>query len=418
MKADSYIIINGKEARVREYERGVIRINISEVYLKIEMLGGFGIVSGENRVTEQVGKSSKVWKLIQYLITNRNKSVSQEELINVFCDGDLVANPGSALRTMVSRARAALEKAGLDNADELILAKSGGYAWNNKIKCEVDAEEFEELCKKANSKIPEDKRLECLLQATNIYRGDFLPNSAGDMWVIPLARWYRSMYISCAHDALELLTRKGHNVEAEELCAKALRMDPFDEQLLEYRLRSLLAQGKNAEAYDEYKRMEVMFYDVLCVQFSESLSALYSQIQKPIIKEGATLEAVIEDFLKDANYTGAYNCDITAFKTMCQIEARSMSRSGRTTFLARFDTKHEPQAKNGGVMKQLADAIPNSLRKGDLFTRATPSQYMLMLHNLTYEDCKSLIDRIMYTLDTKYLPKIIGVSIKPLRPIL
>ena len=90
------------------------------------MLGGFVIVSGENRVTEQVGKASKVWKLVQYLITNRHKSVSQEELINVFCDGDLVANPGSALRTMVSRARAALVKAGLTRADELILAKSGG----------------------------------------------------------------------------------------------------------------------------------------------------------------------------------------------------------------------------------------------------------------------------------------------------
>jgi len=387
------------------------------MFLRIEMLGGFGIVSGENRVTEQVGKSSKVWKLIQYLITNRNKSVSQEELINVFCDGDLVANPGSALRTMVSRARAALARAGLSHADELILAKSGGYAWNNAIKCEVDAEEFEELCKKSSSKIAEDKRLELLLKAASLYRGDFLPNSAGDMWVIPLARWYRSLYISCAHDALELLTRKGRSVEAEELCAKALRMDPFDEQLLEYRLRSLLAQGKNTEAFDEYKRMETMFYDVLCVQFSDNLSALYSQIQRPVVKEGATLEAVIDDFLRDADYPGAYYCDLAAFKTLCQVEARSMSRSGRTTFIARFDTKHEPHAKNGGVMKQLAIAIPSSLRKGDMFTRATPSQYMLMLHNLTYEDCKSLIDRIMYTLETKYLPKIIGVSIKPLKPI-
>jgi len=382
------------------------------------MLGSFAIISKENRVAEQVGKSSKVWKLIQYLITNRNKSISQEELINVFCSGDFVANPGSALRTMVSRARAALASSGLSYPDELILAKSGGYAWNNAVKCEVDAEEFEELYKEANSKIGEDKRLELLLKAAKLYRGDFLPNAAGDMWVIPLARWYRSMYISCAHDALDLLTRKGRNTEAEELCAKALRTDPFDEQLLEYRLRSLLAQGKNAEAFDEYKRMEAMFYDVLCVQFSENLCSLFSQIQKPVIREDATLEAVIEDFLKGADYPGAYYCDIAAFKTMCQIEARSMARSGRSTFIARFDTKHEPNAKNGGVMKQLANAIPSNLRKGDMFTRATPSHYMLMLHNLTYEDCKSLIDRIMYSLDTKYLTKIIGVSIKPLTPIL
>ena len=382
------------------------------------MLGGFVILSDENRVTEQVGKSSKVWKLIQYLVTNRHKSVSQEELINVFCDGDLVANPGSALRTMVSRARAALAKAGLQNAEGFILPKSGGYVWNNTRKCEVDTEEFEELYKKAGVSGDDDEKLEYLLQATKLYRGDFLPNSAGDMWVIPLSRWYRSMYIGCAHDALELLTRKGRSAEAEELCAKALRLDPFDEQLLEYRLRSLLAQGKNAEAFDEYKRMEAMFYDVLCVQFSENLCSLYNQIQRPIIREGAPLDAVIDEFLLDADFTGAYYCDLTVFKILCQIEARSMARSGRTTFIARFDTKHEPNAKSGGVMKQLAVAIPRSLRKGDMFTRATPSQYMLMLNSLTYEDCKSLIDRIMYSLETKFLPKIIGVSIKPLKPII
>ena len=398
--------------------KGVVSISTDEVTLRIEMLGGFIIIIGENRVAEQVGKSSKVWKLIQYLITNRYKTVSQEELINVFCDGDLVANPGSALRTMVSRARAALTKSGLPNADEWIIAKSGGYAWNNDRTCAVDTEAFEDLCKKAGSDVDDDEKLEMLLQAAKLYKGDFLPNSAGEMWVIPLARWYRSMYITCTHDALDLLTQKGRSIEAEELCAKALRSDPFDEQLLEHRIRSLLAQGKNSEAMDEYKRMETMFYDVLCVQFSENLRALHNQIQKPVIKEGATLEDVIDDFLKDADYPGAYYCDITAFKTFCQIEARSMARSGRTTFIARFDTKHEPRAKNGGVMKQLAIAIPRSLRKGDMFTRATPNQYMLMLNNLTYEDCKSLIDRIMYTVETKFLPKIIGVTIKPLKPIM
>jgi len=63
-------------------------------------------------------------------------------------------------------------------------------------------------------------------------------------------------------------------------------------------------------------------------------------------------------------------------------------------------------------MKQLGMAIPGSLRKGDLFTRCSPNQYMLMLFSLTYEDCKTLISRIIHTLDSKYLPKIMGTHIK------
>jgi len=68
-------------------------------------------------------------------------------------------------------------------------------------------------------------------------------------------------------------------------------------------------------------------------------------------------------------------------------------------------------------MKQLGMAIPGSLRKGDLFTRYSPSQYMLMLYSLTYEDCKMLINKIMHSLDSKNLAKIIGTHIRHLNPI-
>ena len=394
------------------------KISISDVHIRIEMLGGFVIATDENRITEQVKRSSKIWKLLQYLIAHRYKAVSLEELIDVFCEGEQMGNPGSALRTMVYRARAVLAQGGIPYAENMILSKNGGYAWNNAAHCDIDAEEFEALCKKAGTEQDEDERLALLLKAAELYKGDFLPNSSGDMWVMPLSRWYRSMYLNCAHDTLALLTKKERSVEAEELCAKALRVDPFDEDMLGYHLRALMAQGKNAEALDAYKRMESMFFDVMGVYFSDNLRALYSQIQRPALKEGNLLDDVLNEWLVGADYPGAYYCDLSVFKTMYQIESRSVPRSGRTAYIVRFDTKHEPGVKGGGVMKKLGMSIPVNLRMGDLFTRASPSQYMLMLHSLTYEDCKSLIDRIMYTLDAKYLPKIIGTSIRPVTPIM
>ena len=397
---------------------GVGNIKIDDVHIRIEMLGGFVIATEQNRITEQVKRSSKIWKLLQYLITHRHKSVSQEELIEVFCEGEQMGSPGSALRTMVYRARAVLAKGGIPFAENMILSKNGGYAWNNAANCEVDAEEFEALFKKAGLEKDDDIRMKLLVQATDLYQGDFLPNSSGDMWVMPLAGWYRSMYLSCAHDALEVMTRKGLSVEAEELCVRALRVDPFDEEMLGYHLRALIAQGKNAEALDAYRKMESMFYDILGVHFSDNLRALYSLIQKPVVKEGVQLEDVLNEWLEGADFPGAYYCDPSVFKTLYQIEARSVPRSGRTAYIVRFDTKHEPGTKGGGVMKQLGMAIPVNLRMGDLFTRSGPNQYMLMLHSLTYEDCKMLIDRIMYALDAKYLPKIIGTSIKPVIPII
>jgi len=382
------------------------------------MLGGFAIIHNGRRITEQAKKSSKVWRLLQYLIAHRDKSISQEELIEAFCDDELLGNPGSALRTMVYRARSALAKGGMEFADDMIIAKSGGYSWNRSVSCDIDVEEFESLIKKAAAPgISDEDKLELLLEAADLYKGDFLPNSTGDMWVMPLVRWYRSLYLGCVHDALVLLEAAERYIDAEALCAKALCIDPFDEKLIEYHLRALISQGKNAEALEEYKRMETMFFDVLGVNFSDSVRSLYSAIQHQDQQKETPLEDLLAEWLKDADFPGAYYCDAGMFKTLFQIESRSVPRSGRTAFLVRFDTKLETNAKDGGVMKQLGLAIPGCLRMGDLFTRYSPNQYMLMLYSLTYEDCKMLVNRVLRAVDSKHLPKIIGTSVKHVTPL-
>ena len=380
------------------------------------MLGGFRIAFDGAKITEKVKRSSKIWKLLQYLITYRGKSIPQDELIEVFCGSDVVGNPGSALRTMVYRARTALAESGMPFAEEMILSKDGGYSWNNAPQCTVDAEEFESLWKKSGACDDEETRLELLLKAIDLYKGDFLPNSAGDMWVMPLSRWYRTIYIECVHAALALLTDTGQSARAEELSTRALQLDPFDEITLEFHLRALLAQGKLAEANDEYKRAENMFYDVLGISFSDNLQALLSQIQRPVVKDNIPLESLMDEWLDGADFPGAYYCEPSEFRTLFRIETRSVPRSGRTAYLVRIDTKPELNAKNGGVMAKLGMLIPSVLRMGDLYTRASSSQYLLMLHSLTYENCKDLINRILYSLDTKHLTKVIATTIKAVKP--
>jgi len=386
--------------------------------LRVELLGGFTIICNGKHITEQARKSSKVWRLLQYLITNRYRSVSQDELLEVFCDEDLQVNPGSVLRTMVYRARGALEKSGLDCAENLIIAKSGGYSWNNTIECTTDIEEFESLIKKAGAEgLDNRNKLDLLLRAAALYKGDFLPNSTSDLWVIPLVRYYRTLYLGCVHDAVDLLDGFGQNTEAEELCTRALCIDPFDEQLIEHHLRALITQDKADEALRVYKKMETMFYDVLGVNFSDNLRSLYSKIQYQETKSQMTLEELLEEWISDADYPGAYYCDASIFKALFQIEARSVPRSGRTAFIIRFDTKHDPKGKDGGIMKQLGMAIPRCLRMGDLFTRSSPSQYMILLYSLTQEDCQMLINRILRAVDGKYLPNLIGTQFRHVTPV-
>jgi len=209
----------------------------------------------------------------------------------------------------------------------------------------------------------------------------------------------------------------GRSAQAEELCTRALGIDPFDEKLIEYHIRALISQDKNAQALVVYKKMESMFFDVLGVNFSENLRALHNKILQPEIKKESTLDELLEQWLEEADDPGAYYCDAGIFKTLYQIETRSAPRSGRMAFVVRIDTKHEPGAKSADVMKPLGVAIASCLRMGDIYTRYSPGQYLILLYSLTYEDCKMLIGRILHTIDSKHLKKIIGTHIKHVVPV-
>ena len=393
-------------------------MNLDEINMQINMFGKFAIYLNGALITEQTKRSTKEWKLIQYLIVHRDRAVPKDELINALYMNEDMGIPNSALRTIVYRARSALISSGLPFGEGLILSIRGGYRWNNDAPCTVDIEEFEALIEKAGAAAGQEERLGLVLQAADIYHGSFLPNSAGEMWVISLERRYRSMFISIVHEALGMLVESGLNDKVEELCAKGLRTDPFDEKILEYHLSVLLAQGKNAEAADEYRKTEAMFYDVLGVAFSDTLRSLYSRMQSMEVNEGKSLARTLNEWLSDADFPGAYYCDANVLKSVFQIEARSAARSGRMAYIVRFDVRYRPDIAEHEAMKQLGKAIPANLRKGDLFARIAANQYMLMLNSLTYDNCEMLIDRIIGSLDIKNQCEVESTSIIQIKPIL
>ena len=388
------------------------------VQLKVEMFGGFVVYCNDQPIVRQIRKSPKIWRLIQYLLKYRHKTVTLDELINTFCnDEQQVAKPSNALRTLVFRARAALSSSGIPEPERLILSGNSGYRWNIDVNCTIDVEEFEALLRKADSSTEPEERLELILQAANLYKGDFLPNSAGELWVMPLARWYRTAFIDSVYEAVEILTRNGRYAEAEVLCAKAIRTDPFNERILEHYLRTLIARGKNLEALDEYRKMKAMYYDVLGVTFSQSLVSLHDQIQRIEIREDSSLENLLDEWLFGADFPGAYYCDVSVFKAVCQIEARSAARSGRTTYIVRIDVDYHGEEEGGCAIRELSQTIPKVLRKGDLYTRLDTGQFMLMLNSLTHSDCTMLIDRMLNSFDDAFRQNIIATSIEAIKPI-
>ncbi|MEG0566494.1 MAG: helix-turn-helix domain-containing protein, partial [Hungatella sp.] len=66
--------------------------NTSDIY--VNMLGEFSIKIGSKAVSDRNNQAKKPWILLEYLITFRNRSISQSELIELIWGSDDSTNPG------------------------------------------------------------------------------------------------------------------------------------------------------------------------------------------------------------------------------------------------------------------------------------------------------------------------------------
>ncbi len=89
--------------------------------LYINMLGEFTLRYGENVISDQEGRSKKLWLLIEYLVTFRGKEISQNDLIDLLWPDDSNGNPANTLKTLVHRARTMVAGLEYENTKNIII---------------------------------------------------------------------------------------------------------------------------------------------------------------------------------------------------------------------------------------------------------------------------------------------------------
>ena len=130
------------------------------------------------------GRSRRLWTLTAYLILNRNRGVSAQELIDLLWPEAESDNPLSTLQNNVSRARAALAELGFTHAKVIIHNEKGYYRWAPDRETQLDVEQFETLAKAALAEEDMKKsvfgKLFLLPVGTVLYPGHGEPTTIGD----------------------------------------------------------------------------------------------------------------------------------------------------------------------------------------------------------------------------------------------
>ena len=385
----------------------------------VRMLGELSLTCGENTVSDSSNRSKKVWGLLAYLVCNRGQFFSQQKLIDLLWGSDSDStNPENALRITLHRLRSILDQLWEGAGRELILRREGGYGFNPEVEVTLDYELFEGFAATQG-----DGRLAAIEQALELYKGEFLPKQAGEMWVIPISTHFQNLHLMLTLEAAQLLSEANRHGDAVKFCTAALDMNPYHEPLHQILMQELVAVGDRKGAVSVYESLSKRLFDDFGIRPNEQTRAVYrSAVHSP---EDRTLpiDEVLEHLQEPDSKAGAMECDYDYFKVLCYAESRAMERSGNATHIALLSLSSDegkPLSKRstGRIMDQLGESLRHNLRRGDTISRCSVSQYIIMLPKANYEDSCMVCRRIIaaFSKAHPYISAKINYMVQPLNP--
>lgn len=388
------------------------------------MLGGFSLTIGDISVTNKIQQARKPWNILEYLVYYHDREVPADELVGIIWSDSNNVNSTNALKTLIFRTRKLLEPFALPT-QQLITQNRGAYCWNSEMELSLDTQEFEELCRRSERPgLSGEEQLTLLTRALELYKGDFLPKSSWEPWVIPISSHYRSLFVSATLRAVEMLSEREQWESIIQLCRHAITIEPYNEDFHYHLIDALYSDGRQLEALSQYRDMMDSFYNEFAITPSERMSELYKQIQNRENGINTDLSLIQKSMQEEQRILGAYFCEFPVFRDIYQLERRAIARTGDSIFLGLLTlSKEDGSLPRSTVltraMGHLDNAVISSLRHGDVYTRYSVSQYMILLPSASYENGEMVLQRIIRNYKKAYIRKelTINYSLQAIAPI-
>ncbi len=391
--------------------------------ISVKMLGELSLTCGEVKVTERANRS-KEWILIAFLLCNRNRAISRDELLRLLVETEDVLDHGNTFRKILWRARKAVEPLSAALETELIQYKGGMCSWNAEVPVSVDAEVFEDLCKQAEKADNDQERLEDYRAAASLFKGEFLPKLSGEQWIAPLSAFYLNLFVDACMEALPLMIDAGLHDEAEQLSQEAIRVSPYYEEFYQFRMQAQIGQKDYDAAAQTYQNLHQRFLSELDVTPSEESQALYQEVLRRSGQRRKPLGQLQEQLRESERPDGAWICDFSMFRMFYQMEARSALRRGDAIHVGVLSL----EGRNGkelsdrvleNAMRQLGACIRKTLRVGDVASACSASQYILLLVQANYENSQMVCQRVRRAFSSAHPSSnvTISVDVMPLEPL-
>ncbi len=370
--------------------------------LQINMFGSFTIEKNGKQICDRNNRSHKMWALLAYLIYHSNKKVSQSEIFStVWNDDEKTDNPANVLKVMLHRTRTMLNDLDADLGKQWILSGKGDYHLNPEIPYTLDIIEFENEIKLGKAKNNPTEKLVHYQKAISLYKGEFLEKFVGDTWIIPIASYYHGLYIEVLEEMLQLYDVSEQYSEIINLCQHVCSVEKYEESLYLYYMKALLAVEQYLPAAELYRNLREKLYAEFSVQPCEELKALFRQARQGLHTDLIDISDIPRLMHADNDdQTMALYCEFDIFKQIYHFSSRGIERNGTVIHLILVnitDINGEPLPKRSltvGV-RNLRNLFCDKLRRGDIVSMCSPSQFLILLPNANYENTQKVMNRLI-----------------------
>ncbi|MDO4523201.1 MAG: BTAD domain-containing putative transcriptional regulator [Eubacteriales bacterium] len=373
--------------------------------IKVNLFGYFSMSLGERRVTEDTLKSKKLMNLLSYLIVFRDQMLTQQKLIEHILDED-TKNPENTLRNLMYRLRNELKSLG---EYKFICTSHGAYQWNPQIEIETDYGRFEKLtdelqhmAEHRESKTEHASLREKCEEVIGSFEQNVTPKLENELWMLPRVVKYESIYLDTVKLLCEIYEEEKSWLDLEHLCHNALEKDIYDEDLHCWLIRSLYRQKRPEQAMNHYTMAKKIFYEHLGVRETQKLQAVYREMLSDRDDLEETIEHLVRDMRETENLRGSYFCDYQVFRLLYQVEVRRNRRLGISEYMLLLTVRRSNDLRKNSMtdsnlleaVEELESVVMKSLRTGDVATRSSATQILILLPGCTFENCNIVIERI------------------------
>ena len=296
--------------------------------LYISTLGVFDIKLEDTTLIKDSSRSYRLYKLLQYFITFRNKKILADTIIeNIWADHESY-DPYNMLRAQIYRLRQLIRNAIPEHEDPNLYMSvnftNGYYSLDIGERTIIDIDEFVRLIALGDDNIIEDndKSIEYYQEALNLYKGSYLEECEYELWIIPVKNYYNSLYSKTLFKLIEILEYHQNYSKIIDICQNAIIYEPQNELLHIHLMEAMLKMGQIKDAQSHYEYASFLLDKDGGLNLSIAFQDINRKIQNQSIEKSNTNISSIRSKLEEENDQGPLQCDFQYFKFLFNIKSK------------------------------------------------------------------------------------------------